>query len=159
LTLLLAVGVALCRRTSVIDQATAYSLAICATLVVSPLSWGHYYMAFVPAAFCVPVWLLGRGMESLARVAAVVPPMLSWTYYVGMPYTGALGILGLGTTAWFLGACGLILGIEVAGALGASRSTSRGNRPMASEYRPLGIGGRRTHVRHREAARDSSALS
>jgi len=158
LTLLLAVGLALCRRTSVIDQATAYSLAICATLIVSPLAWGHYYMALVPAVFCVPVWLLGRGMERLARVVGVVPPILSWSYYVGMPYTGALGLLGLGTTAWFLGACGSILGIEVAGALGASRSISTGNSPMASQYGSPSIKGRRTYVWHRKAPRDSSVL-
>ena len=48
-----------------------------------------------------------------SRVVAAVPPVLSWSYYLAMPYTGALGLLGLGTTAWFLSTAGLMLGIEL----------------------------------------------
>ena len=114
---LLAVGLAVGRRTDRLDRATAYSLSCCATLLVSPLSWGHYYMAGVPAVLCVPLWLSRCGQPGLARIAAAIPPILSWSYYLAMPYTGAVGLLGLGTAAWFVGACGVILGIEVAGAL------------------------------------------
>src|SRR5262249_43436315 len=96
LMLLVAVGLALRRRGSALDQATAYSLAICATLVVSPLAWGHYYMALAPAVLLVPLWLFDHGLPRLAQVASVVPPILCWSYYVAMDYTGALGILGLG---------------------------------------------------------------
>jgi hypothetical protein len=121
LALLLALGVALARHGRILDQATAYSLSLCATLVVSPLSWGHYYMALVPAVVCVPLWLLGRGMPRLARSVAVLPVILSWSFYVAMPYTGPLGLLGLGTAAWFLVACGLILGVETSSAIAGSR--------------------------------------
>ncbi len=113
LALLLAVGLALSRRNTALDQATAFSLALCATLLVSPLAWGHYYMVQLLAVLCVPLWLSRRGMPRLARLVAALPPILSWAYYVGMPYTGELGLLGLGTALWFLVACGLILGMEV----------------------------------------------
>jgi hypothetical protein len=112
--LLLAVTLALARLENRLAQATAYSLACCATLLVSPLAWGHYYMVEAPALLCVPLWLLRRGMPNLARAMAVIPPLLSWSYYVAMPYTGALGLLGLGTTAWFLIASGSIIALEVA---------------------------------------------
>ena len=100
---------------------TAYGLACCATLLVSPLSWGHYYMAEAPAVLFVPIWLLRRGRSTQAKVVAVIPPVLSWSHYLAMPYIGEIGLLGLGTTAWFLGVCGLILGSEVAVAQRAVR--------------------------------------
>jgi hypothetical protein len=128
---LLAVGLAVGRRTDNLDRATAYSLSGCATLLVSPLSWGHYYMTGVPAVLCVPLWLWRRGRPGLARIATVIPPILSWSYYLAMPYTGALGLLGLGTAAWFLAACGVILGIEASGPLTASRILSRKERGTA----------------------------
>jgi hypothetical protein len=63
-----------------------------------------------------------------------------------MPYTGALGLLGLGTTAWFLGASGLILGIEVSAAFAPSPSLSRGRPAMARMLRPLDITRRRRRL-------------
>ena len=75
LTILLAVSFALGRRKSLLDQATAYSLAICATLVVSPLAWGHYYMALAPAVLCVPLWISSRGKPRLACCPAPKSPI------------------------------------------------------------------------------------
>jgi hypothetical protein len=109
---LLALGLTLGKRQDALDRATAYSLSCCATLLVSPLAWGHYYMAWVPAVLCVPLWLARRGKPRLARIGAAIPPIVSWSYYLAMPYTGGLGVLGLGTAGWFLGACGAILGLE-----------------------------------------------
>ncbi len=108
LAVLLVVGWSLGRQKDRLDQATAYGLACCATLLVSPLSWGHYYMAETPAVFFVPIWLVRRGRPMQARIVAVIPAVLSWSHYLAMPYTGELGLLGLGTTVWFLAVCGLI---------------------------------------------------
>jgi hypothetical protein len=109
LAALLAVGLALGRHEDPLQQVTAYGLASCATLIVSPLSWGHYYIAQAPAVLFVPLWLLRCGRPLQARIAAAIPPILSWSYYMAMPYTGGLGLLGLGTTVWFLAVCGSIL--------------------------------------------------
>src|SRR5262249_9486345 len=133
---LLAVGLAVGRRTDNLDRATAFSLSCCATLLVSPLSWGHYYATGVPAVLCVPLWLWRHGRPGLARIAAVIPPIVSWSYYLAMPYTGALGLLGLGTAAWFLAACGVILGIEASGLLTTSRILARKERGRAGLPRP-----------------------
>ena len=103
------------RRGTGLDAHVAFGLACCATLVVSPLSWGHYFMVELPALICVPIWFWRRGMPMVARIAAGVPVVLSWSYYVAMPYVGGLGVLGLGTAAWFLGVCGLVLCAEVSG--------------------------------------------
>jgi hypothetical protein len=102
----------LCKHSDVLDRATAFGLASCAMLLISPLSWGHYYMAQLPAILLVPIWLLRRGREFEAKVVAVTPVVLSWAYYVAMPFTGGFGLLGLGTTAWFLGACGLVVSCQ-----------------------------------------------
>jgi hypothetical protein len=123
------------KRQDHLDQATAFGLACCATLLVSPLAWGHYYMAEAPAVLFVTIWLLRTGRSIKVGVVAVIPPVFSWSYYVAMPYTGGLGLLGLGTTAWFLGVCGLIVGHEVA----VARSTAdprgrRSNRKQRDDH-------------------------
>jgi hypothetical protein len=118
LAALILVGCLLGRQKDALDQATAFGLACCATLLISPLSWGHYYMAQTPALLLAPIWLLQRGKPRQARIVAVIPPVLSWCHYVAMPYISELGLLGLGTTVWFLGVCILIVGNEVAASLG-----------------------------------------
>jgi Glycosyltransferase family 87 len=128
LAMLLSVSWSLGRREDRLDQTAAYALACCATLLVSPLSWGHYYMAEAPAVLFVTLWLLRTGRSVIVEIVAVIPPVLSWSYYVAMPYTGGLGLLGLGTTAWFLGICGWIVGHEVA----VARSL-RGGRPSRKQ--------------------------
>jgi hypothetical protein len=99
------------RRDDIIDRATTYGMACCAMLIVSPLSWGHYFVAELPAVLLVPIWLLRHGLPRLARIVAVFPAVISWSYYVAMPYTGGFGLLGLGTTVWFLGVCGIVISI------------------------------------------------
>jgi Glycosyltransferase family 87 len=106
---MLAVAVIVGRRETGLDAFTAFGLACSGMLLVSPLAWGHYFMAELPALVCVPMWLSRRGMLRAARVAAVLPVVLSWSYYLAMPYVGGVGILGLGTAAWFVGTCGLML--------------------------------------------------
>ena len=109
LIVLLALAIMVGRRTNALNAHTAFGLASCATLLVSPLAWGHYFMVQLPALLCVPIWLSRRGMPRTAKIAALVPVVLSWSYYLAMPQFGGLGLLGLGTAGWFLVACGLML--------------------------------------------------
>ena len=92
-----------------LDARVAFGLACWATLLVSPLAWGHYFMVELPALLCVPVWLWRRGLLRLAKVMALAPVVLSWGYYMAMSQVGGSGILGLGTAGWFLVGCGVIL--------------------------------------------------
>jgi hypothetical protein len=135
LILLLAVAAMVGRRGNGLDALTAFGLASCAMLLVSPIAWGHYFMAELPALLCVPIWLSRRGMPRAARISAVVPAVLAWSYYLAMPQVGGLGLLGLGTAGWFLGMSGVIVWAEL---LGVRESDRRG---AARERRVAAVSG------------------
>jgi hypothetical protein len=109
LVLLLALGVSTGWRGDARGLVATYSLACVATLLLSPLSWGHYYMALLPAVLFVPLWLEGRGLPRTARLLVACPAALTWAHYAAPRVTGAFGLLGLGTTLWFLAVCGLAI--------------------------------------------------
>jgi alpha-1,2-mannosyltransferase len=157
LAALLGVGLSLSRRENDLDRATAFGLACGVTLLVSPLSWGHYYMVQFPALLCVPIWLRRRGLRRLATLAAVFPPVLSWFYYLGVEYTGSTGLLGLGTTVWFLGALGTIVSVEVLGALSGSSKTGKHEPATLSPRRPHALERRRRGTRSLGAIRHPSS--
>jgi hypothetical protein len=113
--LMVLVGTVVGRRRDPLDQGVAYSLACCGMLLVSPLAWGHYYMAEAPAVLLVPIWIWRRGMARAATAAAVIPLVLTLAYYIAMGTVGTLGLLGLGMTAWFIAACVLMLWLEFRG--------------------------------------------
>jgi hypothetical protein len=149
-----AVVIVLGRRQTTLDAFTAFALACCATLLVSPLSWGHYYMVELPALVCVPIWLYRHGRARAAKIAAIFPAIAAWTYYLAMPYAGALGILGAATTVWFLGASGLILSAELRitpKSLAAARSHRHASTPSRPHWRRLPR--RRKHVPLDQAGR------
>jgi len=135
LAVLAALGLAIGRRSRGIDQATAYSLAAYATLVLSPLAWAHYFVVELPALICVPLWLSTRGRSTLAWVVPVIPPLLSWSYYLPMKTTGPLGLLGLGTTAWFVVVCGWILVLHMKPPLRATSLHSSMKTRVARNHR------------------------
>jgi Glycosyltransferase family 87 len=110
--LMTTIGFVVGRRGDSLDQAMSYSLACCAMLLVSPLAWGHYYMAEAPAVMLMPLWIWRRGMPRAATAAALIPVILTWAYYLGMGTLGAIGLLGLGMTGWFIAGGTLILGLE-----------------------------------------------
>src|SRR5262249_6482136 len=103
--LLLAATLVIGLRNDVPGQAMTYGLACLASLVVSPLAWGHYYVMPLPAALFGPLWLVRRGYPIAARAVAVGLPVWCWTHYVFMPWIGPIGLLGLGTAFWFVSVC------------------------------------------------------
>jgi hypothetical protein len=105
---LLSAGVRLGRRGDCLDQAAGFALACGAVLVLSPISRGHYFMLLLPAVLLLPLWLKRREMTRAAIVMALVPAALSLLHYVLMPYTGRVGLLGLGTTFWLMTALVLV---------------------------------------------------
>ena len=111
--MLAVLALATCRRDDPGDLAAVFGMACCATLMVSPLSWGHYYMMMLPAVLFVPLRLARAGWVSLAMVVAAVPVLLTWGHYVFLRWTGRLGLLGLGTAAWFAAACGALALTEI----------------------------------------------
>ena len=104
--LLLLLGFALVpRRGDASGQAVGFAMACVGMLLVSPVAWTHYYMMILPAALVVPLWLRHRGYAVASRVMAASPVVLIWGHYLAKRSVGPVGMLGLGTTAWFLAAC------------------------------------------------------
>ena len=66
-------GLATGRRGDPLEQAAAYGLACTATLLISPLAWGHYYMIELPAIVCLPIWLRRHGWRHIGEVDGIVP--------------------------------------------------------------------------------------
>lgn len=97
--MLLAVRIASAR--DALGMACVFGLACVATLIVSPVSRGHYFVLMLPAVLLVPVWFEARELHNQARWAAFGPVALSWLHYVLLDWTGRMGVLGIGTTVWY----------------------------------------------------------
>lgn len=95
-------------------RALGFGLASLATLLVSPVAWTHYYMMYCPAVIAAPLWLARWGRPRAARAAAAVPAALVWAHYLAKRSVGPVGLLGLGTAAWFLAACAALVAARLA---------------------------------------------
>jgi hypothetical protein len=84
---------------------TVFGLACAATVVVCPVARGHYFALLAPAVLFHSLSLCRRGQVRTARILAVLPAVLIWLHYVLLPLTGRIGLLGLGTTAWYFASC------------------------------------------------------
>lgn len=104
LALLAAVGWRAARRGRGTDLAAAYGAACIATLLVSPLSWGHHYLIAAPGLLFAPLWFWQQGRFRFAKNLALSGCGLLWSHYLLLDWTGRAGLLGLGTTVWFLAA-------------------------------------------------------
>jgi hypothetical protein len=96
---LLALRVAASR--DALGMASVFGLGCVATLVVSPVARGHYFVMMIPAVLLVPLWFETRQLHREARWAAFAPVALSWLHYVLLDWTGRMGVLGIGTTVWY----------------------------------------------------------
>jgi hypothetical protein len=108
LGLLIAVGVATGWGGDRLGQAATYGLACLAIVLISPVAWTHYFVLWLPGILFVPVWLARRGHAIASRASVVSPAVLIWGHYLAKPWTGAVGVLGLGTMIWFVAVASLI---------------------------------------------------
>jgi hypothetical protein len=83
----------------------AYGLAIVATFLVSPVARGHYYLLWIPGCLFLSLWLWRQHRQAQAWQVALWPVGLTVLHYALLDYTGRVGLLGLGTTAWFFAGC------------------------------------------------------
>jgi Glycosyltransferase family 87 len=79
----------------------AFSLACMLTLLISPLSWAHHYVLWLPAVWLVPLWLWSEDRRSLAVSLLLAANGLVWIHYLFLPVAGRIGLLGVGATVWF----------------------------------------------------------
>ena len=109
---LLLIPLAWKRSCSPLDRLAAFGLACAATLIVSPIARGHYFMLELPAVLFVSLWVWKYKGSSKAVLCASIPATLSVLHYVFITYpqmfgplkTGTLfmGTLGIGTALWYM---------------------------------------------------------
>jgi hypothetical protein len=117
-------------RDDKIGQAVGFAMACVGMLLVSPVAWTHYYMMILPATLVVPLWLWRRGHVASSRVMAVAPLLLVWAHYLAKGSVGPIGLLGLGTAAWFVAICVMMVRVRLLEGR-RSRLATRSSRPFA----------------------------
>jgi len=75
-------------------------LACAATMVVSPLSWGHHFVMCWPALVALPLRLLSRHQVREAKAMAFSAAALLLAHYITLDYAGRIGVLGIGMMCW-----------------------------------------------------------
>ena len=102
LFLLLAAGWMAARDGGPLAMSAAFALACMLTLLVSPLSWAHHYVLWLPALWLVPLWLWRQDRRTWAIGLSLAACSLVWIHYLLLPLAGRLGLLGVGATIWFI---------------------------------------------------------
>ncbi len=133
--LLLFVGYRVARRGDMLALAAAFGLAGVSTLVLARIARGHYYVLLFPAVIFTGVWLLRAGHRRAAQVVVIVPAVLSVTHYLLLDSAGRVGVLGLGTTAWYAACCLLLARGDAA--VGAAALTPDATLPTDEQERSL----------------------
>ncbi len=107
-----------------------FGLACVASLIVSPVSRGHYFVMLLPAVLFIPLWLWNLGRRRAARFAAWAPAVLTIFHYLFLNSAGRLGVYGLGIALWYAAACLLVLPWPSWKRRSVSRNFSRENLAM-----------------------------
>jgi len=102
LALLLRAGWAAARRDDALATAAVFSLACLLMSAISPVFRGHYYVLWLPAAWLLPLYCWHLNRTQLATSLAVAACALTWTHYLLLEWAGRVGVLGLGTTLWYV---------------------------------------------------------
>jgi hypothetical protein len=79
-----------------------FGLACTATLAISPISWGHHYVMWLPGLVFVPLWLWHNERRALAIALSESACVLVLAHYVVLDHAGRVGLLGIGTTLWLI---------------------------------------------------------
>lgn len=108
LALLLLVVIRCARSDQPLGRAVIFGMACVATLVVCPVARGCYFALFLPAVVFTSLSLVMMGRPRTALWLAILPAASVWLHYLLLPDSGRLGILGLGTAAWFFGTCAIL---------------------------------------------------
>jgi hypothetical protein len=81
-----------------------FGLACTATLSISPISWGHHYVMWLPGLVFVPYLLWQNGRRAQAIGLAETACVLVIAHYVVLDHAGRVGLLGIGSTIWYVAA-------------------------------------------------------
>ena len=100
----LAAGWRVAARGDAAGLGAMFGLACAATLVVSPLSWAHHYVLWLPALVFVPYWMWQNNRRAKAIALAEAACVLVVSHYVLLDHAGRVGLLGIGTAIWYVAA-------------------------------------------------------
>ncbi len=89
-------------------QAAGFGLACVSTLILAPVARGHYFVLFLPATIFVCLWLARHERIRSAVALAAISCLLVIAHYVALNIAGRVGLLGIGTTLWFIAASILV---------------------------------------------------
>ena len=103
--LLMGVGWRAARSGDALAAAAGFGLACTASLVLAPIARGHYYVLLLPAVMFTSSWLRAQHRHRAAVWMSVIPLALVVAHYAAINVAGRVGVLGIGTTIWYLGAC------------------------------------------------------
>ncbi|HEV3004493.1 MAG TPA: glycosyltransferase 87 family protein [Pirellulales bacterium] len=139
MALLLVYGVRMGGRGDRLGQSAGFGLACVATLVVSPVARGHYFMLWLPGVIAAPIWLWRHDCRRASLAVAAVPAILTLSHYLFMPTMGRIGALGLGTAIWFLATVWCMLAADRRASRGLGsfiwRASIRRNRAPGGPHR------------------------
>jgi hypothetical protein len=102
LALLIFAGWRMARDGDAVGIAALFGLACAATLSISPISWGHHYVMWLPGLVFVPYWLWQRGRRALSIGLTEVACVLVIAHYVALDHSGRVGLLGIGSAIWYI---------------------------------------------------------
>jgi hypothetical protein len=100
--LLLVAGWHVSKRGDACGHVALFGLACTATLLVSPISWGHHYVVWLPALVFVPFWMWNNDRRAFAIGMAEAALVLMLAHYILLDHAGRVGLLGIGTAIWYL---------------------------------------------------------
>jgi hypothetical protein len=113
---LLAAVIALGRRGDRVSLGFVLGLGCVATLVVSPVARGHYFLLYLPAVLFGGLWMCRQHGERAGLCFAGIPMFLCLVHYTALNVAGRIGVLGIGTALWFFAACATVLAGTARGA-------------------------------------------
>jgi hypothetical protein len=101
--LLIVVAVRWHWETEGVGQVAAFSLACAMSLPLSPISWGHHFVMFLPGMLFIP-WALYEAHRCAARWLAILAATLILVHFSTLDFAGGiagrLGLLGIGIAIW-----------------------------------------------------------
>lgn len=96
------VTIAAGRAAEALNITAAFSLAVLASILASPISWMHHHSADVVAVLFVPLLALARGRGREARLLAGLAVVIVNGYFLVEDYVRDSALLGVGMAAWFI---------------------------------------------------------
>jgi len=77
-----------------------FGLGCLATVIVSPLSWGHHFVMGAPAMLFVPALSSQLLNQRYAKLLPASAALLLIAHYAMLEQAGRIGLLGIGMSCW-----------------------------------------------------------